>query len=64
MAEEQRTSNMKKMAGIAALSAAAGAFATAMLTPKSGRDLRNHIKGKASQVADKAQDKLNKTTEE
>ncbi len=58
MAEERTSGNMKKMAGIAAISAAAGAVAAVMLTPKSGRELRSSAKGKAQELRGKAKDKL------
>jgi gas vesicle protein len=51
-------SNIRKMAGIAAFSAAAGAVAAAMFTPKSGRDLRSSLRGKARDVKDKAKGKI------
>lgn len=54
---EENGSNMRKMAGIAALSAAAGAVAAAMFTPKSGRDMRNSLKGKAKELGDKVKHK-------
>ena len=60
MAKEQNSSNLGKMAGIAALSAAAGAVAAAMLTPKSGRELRGNIKNKAHDLSNKAKDEVDK----
>lgn len=61
MAEEQRHSSLGKYAGIAAISAAAGALATVMLTPKSGREMREEIKDKAAEAKDKTQNKLSRT---
>ena len=59
MAEEERNGgNMRKVAGIAAFSAAAGAVAAAMFTPKSGRDMRSSLRGKAKEIKGKAKDKL------
>ena len=63
MAKEQQGSNLGMIAGVAAFSAVAGAVAAAMLTPKSGRELRGHIKGKAETMRDKAKDTLDKTTD-
>jgi gas vesicle protein len=63
MAEEQHGNNMKKIAGIAAISAAAGAAAAAMFTPKSGRELRNKLRGKAREIGGKAKSKLENHTD-
>lgn len=62
MAQEQHNGNLSRMAGIAAISAAAGALTAVMLTPKSGRELRSNIKGKAEDAHDKVEDKLDKVT--
>lgn len=60
MAEEQvhGHGNMKKMAGLAAISAVAGAVTAMILTPKSGRELRDKMKDKAEEVGGKAKEKL------
>jgi len=58
MAEERNGGNMKKIAGVAAISAAAGAVAAVMFTPKSGRDLRSSLRGKAKDLGNKAKGKL------
>lgn len=63
MAEERAGANMKKMAGVAAISAAAGAVAAAMFTPKSGRELRSRLRGKAQEVKGKAKGKIEDITE-
>jgi gas vesicle protein len=60
MAKDERTSDLSKYASVAAISAAAGALAALMLSPKSGRELRQNIKGKAKEARDEAQDKLDK----
>ncbi len=58
--EEERAGGLKKTAGIAALSAVAGAVAGMMLTPKSGRDMRNSMKGKVHDMKDKTKQKIDK----
>ena len=55
---EENNGTIRKVAGIAAFSAAAGAIAAAMFTPKSGRDMRSSLRGRAHNMKEKAKDKL------
>ncbi len=58
MAKDEANGNMKRMAGVAAFSAIACALTAVMLTPKSGQDMRNSMKGRAQDLRHKAKDKL------
>ena len=60
MAEERN--HMGRLAGVAAISAAVGALAAVMLTPKSGHELREGIADKAGEMKDKAKEKIDKVT--
>lgn len=49
---------LKNMLGIAAASAAVGAIASALFTPKSGREMRDTIKDKVKTGKDSAAEKI------
>lgn len=61
MAENTTHNNMAKVAGVAAAAAAIGAATAMVLTPKTGREVREkiaektaHAKGKAEDIAEQA----------
>lgn len=56
MAKEQNN-GMMKMAGVAVVSAAAGAVAAVMLTPKSGREMRSNLRTETKDLGNKAKSK-------
>ena len=62
MADKQQK-NVGLVAGVAAASAVAGAVAATMLTPKSGRELRDDIKDKAHEASDKLKNKSEVVTD-
>lgn len=55
--------SMKTLFGIAAASAAAGAVASMFLSPKSGREMRESVKGKIKNGKEAASDKISSVKE-
>lgn len=58
---QDNTHQTAKIAGVAAASAAVGAAVAMLLTPKSGREMREKIAEKAKNVEQKAADMPGKT---